>query len=104
MSGTIPRSGKAYEIFVNEYHKHIAYITTVLNAETGIDAEEQQKLSRLFHTIKGGAGFFGFDVIHKSAGVLEKILKNPDLKFAAEKNEILSIFNELSSYSGEVKI
>lgn len=104
MAGTIPRSGKAYEIFVNEFHKHLAYIAAVLESEAPVDAEEQQKLSRLFHTIKGGSGFFGFDVIHKNAGILEKILKNPDLKLKDELGEIVSLFNALRSQADEVKI
>lgn len=103
MNGTIPRSGKAYEIFVTEYLKHIDYIGAALKADS-LDSEEQQKLSRLFHTIKGGAGFFGFTTVHKTAGVLEKILKNPDLKYAEEKAEIASLFNELVTGGQEVKI
>ncbi len=103
MAGTMPRSGKAYEIFVNEFHKHMGFIAEIL-AKPELTPDEMGILSRLFHTIKGGSGFFGFEVVHKNSGLLEKLFKNEDLNYATEKTEIASIFSELIEHSGEIRI
>jgi HPt (histidine-containing phosphotransfer) domain-containing protein len=69
----------AYRIFVEELAKHLAKADQVLVSD-GAPANDLRDASNCFHTIKGGAGFFGLSEIAKVAGELEKLLLTADFQ------------------------
>lgn len=62
-------SGK--KVFLEELHGQVSQL------EQGISLEES---IQIFHKIKGGAGFFGLNVIKDAASEIEKIAKHKELK------------------------
>ncbi|MBX7138217.1 MAG: Hpt domain-containing protein [Oligoflexia bacterium] len=67
-------SSKAYQIFVTELGRHLATADSVFALPEPEPTAELRKLAGVFHTIKGGAGFFGLDRIAELSGLLEKRL------------------------------
>jgi HPt (histidine-containing phosphotransfer) domain-containing protein len=66
------RSGKAYQIFYQEYGERLGFAREMLADE--IVPEQRMDLKSRFHMLKGGAGFFGFSEIVRIAKELETML------------------------------
>jgi len=95
--GAFPTSGKAYEIFFAEFGRHLGAARTILKNPANLSSDDRFRLSASFHTIKGGAGFFGLSDIARISSILEKLFKNPDLKVETEIFEIEGLIDELDS-------
>ena len=80
--------GKAYGIFVAELAKHLARAHEVFDREQSPTSEQVYLAMTSFHTIKGGAGFFGLSEIARVAGHLESLLQKDDLDLALELSGI----------------
>ncbi len=65
-------------VFLDESHEHLdgieADLLTLEQAGTNIDAERINAMFRAVHSIKGGAGFLGFDKIKDLAHGMENLL------------------------------
>ena len=73
--GGDPLYSEAYKIYRSELDTHMSRIAELLQREL-VGSEEKKELKTRFHTIKGGAGFFGFDQIFSVAGILETMMKD----------------------------
>lgn len=71
-----PLSSNAYRIFVAELPQQLKRAEEVLEANIGVNPQQAKSLAAAFHTIKGGAGFFGLEQVYRLAGDLEKLLLN----------------------------
>lgn len=72
-------TSNAYKIFLSEFERHLAKSREVFADISLIEPDDIYRCAGAFHTIKGGAGFFGLKQIADIAGQLEKILCNPEL-------------------------
>lgn len=68
------RSSKAYGLFFSEVQKYLNQAADAFETPSTIDAEMLPRLSAAFHTVKGGAGFFGLHSLAEQAGELEDLL------------------------------
>lgn len=90
--------GGAYRIFFEEIAKHIEASREYLGSAKGITSEERaSELGARFHTIKGGAGFFGLHDIASFAGQIEDLLlKRKDEKLGARASQSHELFCKLA--------
>ena len=65
-------SGKAYQLFLDELTKHLASAENALDHTPSED--EAKELGRVFHTLRGGAGFLGFPEIAQAAADIEQLM------------------------------
>lgn len=91
--------GKAYRIFYDELHKHLKSVQFIVVDEELPPLDEHGRFSAVFHTIKGGAGFFGLKNIAQIAGDLEKILgaTDPNSKNYEQIKSLLVSLQDLGS-------
>lgn len=67
--------GKAYGIFREELARHLAAAKKHLDCADTLPKENVYRaLALTFHTVKGSAGFFGFDEIASAANGLQRLL------------------------------
>jgi chemotaxis protein histidine kinase CheA len=52
---------------------------------------------RSFHTLRGGAGFFGLKEIAEAAGKIEELLSNQNLNSSTACKKVQPLIRELSS-------
>jgi chemotaxis protein histidine kinase CheA len=67
--------GRAYTLFFHEYGERLKHVGELLSEE--LSESDRLELGRTFHTLKGGAGFFGFDEIARVASMIEQICASP---------------------------
>ena len=68
-------SGKAYRILVDELAKHLSAAKGLFSDQLQCMVPEKIREAGInFHTIKGGAGFFGFSDVAGKAGEIESLL------------------------------
>lgn len=91
---------KAYRIYFDEIAKHLHEASSVLADATALSSESRYAVSARFHTIRGGAGFFGLSAIAEVAGKLEYLLARPDLDLRAEKEGIDELLHHLETLAG----
>lgn len=88
-------SSNAYSIFYTEIEKHLKRGQEIFLGQSVPSPEELREASTRFHTIKGGAGFFGLNAISTVSGELENILNREDLDLGQElpgiKRRILTL-------------
>lgn len=77
-------ASRAYGIFLAEIDKQLGYARDLLAAPNGPGQAERAEAAIMFHTLKGGAGFFGFGEIAQLAGEVEEILIAPN--FASSRD------------------
>jgi two-component system chemotaxis sensor kinase CheA len=102
--------GAAAHEFVGEAKEHLANITDDLLAlEQGHAANWQYRLHRLFralHSIKGGAGFFGFTVIadlsHLQETILEHLRRQPAPPTPATVDVLLGSIDRLAALIDDI--
>jgi len=66
------------QLFLEESHDHLSNLETdLLTLEGTVDKPDQETINRIFravHSLKGSAGFFGFDKITSLSHVMESLL------------------------------
>ena len=80
-----PLATSAYRIFADELPKQMSRIEALVTLGAGLNRDQARALAAEFHTIKGGAGFFGLDQIYALASKLETIL----LQFTPQEAELV---------------
>lgn len=88
-------SGRAYQIFVSEFHRHIEAAREVLDGDESVDGAARLRLGGYFHTIRGGAGFFCLRDIAERAGQLEKLFIDPVFSLENEIDFVRDLIIEL---------
>lgn len=112
MIDTVPDNLKAlsaYRVFVDELSNHLQSARAALGDLAALDSDERTVLARRFHTIKGGAGFFGLKQLYRLAGELEQCLlqaapldgdcARPQELFAAIEAASASVLQDLGTAS-----
>lgn len=86
---------KAYQLFKEEFGKHIAYFREQTKNPDGL-ASNREEIYRRFHTIKGGGGFLDLPEVVSLAAEGEDIFKGPLLVQAGRDRflEIVSLLEE----------
>ena len=88
-------AGNAYKIFYSEFARHIEAALEQLHAGTPLLKDDLRGLSGRFHTIKGGAGFFGLTEIVTLSRTLEDAFKEEEALSAELRRELTSIVERL---------
>lgn len=87
---------RAYHVFVEELSKHLKFIRENIIKEPLPD-EASRILAARFHTIKGGAGFFGLNQLMQLASELETELLRINPNLSETTVEKISQFEQLAS-------
>lgn len=90
-----PELRPAFEIFVRELQSHVEYFQKLLvrldqqvahkESANDILASERTSLEHRFHTIRGGAGFLGFETMQTLAEQGEKMFRSGQPLLGIEK-------------------
>lgn len=91
-------SGNAYKIFYSEFAKHINAALAKLTPNVHLSADDLRELSGRFHTIKGGAGFFGLTEIVSFARILEDAFK---VEMSTPKDDLLKLISIIDALKQE---
>lgn len=86
---------KAYQIFVNEVEKHLESANRIFDGKTVPSPEMVYRAGASFHTIKGGAGFFGLNDIASTAAKLENLLHDASLDLEKQLNTVKGLIDQL---------
>ena len=92
----VPLSSKAYLVFLDEVARYRERICTVLSALELDSSDLRRELSAVFHTIKGGAGFFGLDDLADTSAQLETMLAGPQTPSLSVVVPLLNHFVDIS--------
>lgn len=65
---------KALAIYIDEFRRHIDVAERMFHGETSPRQEDLEAAAIIFHTIKGGAGFFGLKDIQEKARRIEDLI------------------------------
>ncbi len=86
---------KAYELFKDEYSKHMAYFRQQIEHPEQIDSQREE-IYRRFHTIKGGAGFLELEKVVALATEGEEIFRpqNYDSSKISRFKEIIELLKK----------
>lgn len=88
-------SKAAYRAFVTECSQQIDRFDEVLHKEHSPEKETLKGAKNAFHTMKGGAGFFGLRDVASYASALESMLTSADLNVNSARVEIEELFEAL---------
>lgn len=88
-------------MYVAETAQHLKEARELFSDKRVLSEEELYKAMARFHTIKGGAGFFGFHDIAKVAGKLELLLKESPEQVFAKTEIVRSLITDLETLTNE---
>ena len=88
-----PLGTKAYGLFLEELPKQIADAGRFFCADS-VDPDQSKNLAGSFHTIKGGAGFFGLSAVYELASKLEVLLIGELSQNLAEAKRLFEEFKQ----------
>ena len=90
-----PAKSKALRIFVDEVSKHLSWAHSVFDQLRPVRKECYEEGVRRFHTIKGGAGFFGLGDMADAAAQLEALLEETGGGMCEQLDEIRRSIEDL---------
>lgn len=86
------KSTKAYQRFIAELKIHQENVSALHGAGVGsISSEQVEEFQIVFHTIKGTAGFFGFEKLADISSILEEEFLNKESKDLVSKSETVMV-------------
>ena len=88
--------GPAYAIFVIELARHLEWTRSLELSAAQPSLEIYRELGARFHTIKGGAGFFGLRELGDLAGKIEAACENSLNLDISEIKETLASIDRLA--------
>jgi chemotaxis protein histidine kinase CheA len=97
-----PLQSKAYGIFVGEFERHMREMRTVFEKNEAFDQNMLRRAVGAFHTVKGGAGFFGLQQVADLAAETEKILRDPAFDVARQRAVVLENISNLEKLHTEI--
>lgn len=92
-----PLASRAYVLFRTELAEQLRQVEELMSRDGVIRAEDAVAIGRTFHTIRGGAGFFGLIELARTAGELEKLFLDRLERDAAEVARLLKSLRSLST-------
>jgi len=87
---------RAYSVYLNESVQHLQEIQTLLSSQKP-SKEELTRAAVRFHTIRGGAGFFGLTTILQLARALEELAKQKEFESSEDLNHLKRALAQLQS-------
>lgn len=91
-----PLATRAYELFRTELVEQLRQVEVLIAREGALSPEEVITIGRTFHTIKGGAGFFGLGEISRAAARLEEVFLSQAERDVAEVTDIFESLRRMS--------
>jgi len=89
---------KVYELFKAELTRHLAEAHFQLIETEGVPSSAAaNELGRSFHTIKGGAGFLGFEDVAARAGQLDHLLRKSSNQIVENIDRVRCLLGELEA-------
>ena len=79
MDGATLLNSNAYRIFLTEIDKHLSRTSDLLTGPIDLASDAPRRAAASFHTVKGGAGFFGLTEVAQIAARLEDLLNSDRL-------------------------
>jgi len=70
-------AGKAYALFLSELKSHLNLAKERFHSKKDVNLDDCEKTRSSFHTIKGGAGFFGLTEVAEAASKIESLFSKP---------------------------
>lgn len=95
-------AGKAYALFVSELERHLSDAKKRFSDQQKLQAKDYAQVRSDFHTIKGGAGFFGLNNVAKAASKIEDILHSPIEQLASQVDQIRGQLKEIEELIKEI--
>jgi chemotaxis protein histidine kinase CheA len=92
-----PLASGAYALFVTESARQIVRVRALLAEETPQSGDRSRELGATFHTLKGGAGFFGLVEFMEVAARLEAIFSDGAAPRGGEITELVERLAQLST-------
>ena len=93
---------RAYRIFFDEVRRHIGQAQTTLLEFENMSPDDMKRLACAFHTIRGGAGFFGLDQLSKVAGTLEETFGHSPAEVIEQRADVIARISELAKIAAEL--
>jgi chemotaxis protein histidine kinase CheA len=92
---------KAYVTYLSEVKRHLFEAKEAFAPTKVLELRDLTEAKRKFHTIRGGAGFFGLEEIAKIAGEIEALLTNANRKTMKTRAKIVTLISSLEDLSIE---
>lgn len=87
---------KAYQLYLVQMKAKLEHAEEVFFAGEELSSTVIADAKIDFHTLKGGAGFFGLQEIADAAGKIEDLLTSPALSPATAKEEVRPLLRTLN--------
>ena len=87
----------AYRVFFAELEKYVADASGAVEPGKAPGKEDLRRVGTAFHTIRGGAGFFGLDELADAAGSIEELLLQDTKRACAELEKVRQLVSQFSS-------
>lgn len=97
-------SGNAYRLFVDELSRHVENARKTFFMDQPPAQDDLIRARTDFHTIRGGAGFFGLDEIAKCAAEIEKACKEPLGQLAVQIDAVRDMILEIERLVSEAPV
>ncbi len=94
----VPLTSKAYQVFLEEIGRYRKRVLTVLAVPDLGSKDLRIELTALFHTVKGGAGFFGLDDLADTSAELERMFALEPFPEQANTFELLNRFADITGH------
>ena len=96
-------SGNAYKIFMAETERHLQSArSTFLEAKLPPSQDAVKEAGIHFHTLKGGAGFFGFQEMADTASALEKLLLKSSISVTDNLSQVKDLIHKIEELAKDL--
>lgn len=96
-------AGNAYKIFVSELELHLANALRLFCQDGPQPSlEDARTVGRNFHTVRGGAGFFGFKDMSETARQIEVLLLKAEGSLMGKLNAVRQLLETIEKLSEEL--
>jgi HPt (histidine-containing phosphotransfer) domain-containing protein len=92
----ISLSPRAYRFYVKELDEGLARVTQIILTNQDVDPQLASEFGILFHKVRGGAGFFGLDLLADVAGRLEELFFEGEEELLKKYKNIETLIHELN--------
>lgn len=94
--------GKAYKLFQSELGKHLDSARSLVKGNRLPSIDECYQAGASFHTIRGGAGFFGLTELAQVAGNLESMLMSGNKEMLDNFSEVRQLVDRIEALAAKL--